>query len=108
MAYFTDTKGDLSSPVGSTFLCLMWTSYCAPKALERQDPNTRTGEADVRQGGKSQPMSMMAHALLDNKTLHAWLVPCNVKKTWTHEARASQAPFGQNSLALSFSYHRGR
>lgn len=38
IAYLTDTSGVLSSPVGSTFLCLMVTSYCEMRARAKQRP----------------------------------------------------------------------
>lgn len=51
MAYLTDTKGDLSSPVGSTFLCLMWTSYCM-RATQGVDHENALGGGGRRGGGK--------------------------------------------------------
>ena len=41
MAYFTDTRGDLSSPVGSTFLCLMYTSYCEKNRTKEEGREQR-------------------------------------------------------------------
>lgn len=50
MAYFTDTRGVLSSPVGSTFLCLMKTSYCR----DEQEQERRRVREEGGRGSSSE------------------------------------------------------